>query len=203
MKDSIIYGVVDNRAKAEEIVKVVVDSGVKPEHISFLTKHGREFAEFEQSQNRKEMRNWRTEKRLPEPFEIESVKEPSFHEIHTKAPEGATAGLAAGGLIGGTLGLLAGIGVLAIPGLGAFVAAGPLLALLSGIGAGSTIGGIVGALIGNGIPEYEAAYYENLLAKGKILLSIHTKPEESQFLKKLLEKRGVHDISIAEIDMKV
>src|SRR4051812_15668775 len=54
------------------------------------------------------------------------------HELSTKAPEGAVAGGLAGAGLGGVMGLLAGIGALAIPGLGALVAAGPLLAALSG-----------------------------------------------------------------------
>ncbi|HEX3853458.1 MAG TPA: DUF3341 domain-containing protein, partial [Polyangiaceae bacterium] len=78
------------------------------------------------------------------------------HEHNTKAPEGTVAGAGAGGILGGTLGLLAGIGALAIPGVGPLIAAGPLMAALSGIAAGATLGGIAGALIGLGIPEIEA-----------------------------------------------
>ncbi len=54
------------------------------------------------------------------------------HEKHTKAPEGAVAGVGTGGLLGGALGLLVGIGSLAIPGLGPFIAAGPIIAAISG-----------------------------------------------------------------------
>ena len=78
----------------------------------------------------------------------------------TKAPEGATAGGGAGAVVGGTLGLLAGIGALAIPGLGPFIAAGPIMAALAGMGVGGAVGGFAGALIGMGIPEYEAKRYE-------------------------------------------
>lgn len=78
----------------------------------------------------------------------------------TKAPEGATTGAVAGGAIGGIVGLLAGIGSLAIPGLGPFIAAGPIMAALSGAAAGAATGGVVGALVGLGIPEYEAKAYE-------------------------------------------
>jgi hypothetical protein len=95
------------------------------------------------------------------------------HEKHTKAPEGATAGAGTGALIGGTLGWLTGIGLLAIPGVGPFVAAGPIMAALAGIGAGGAIGGIAGALIGLGLPEYEAKRYEGRIRSGGILLSVH------------------------------
>jgi len=78
------------------------------------------------------------------------------HEKKTKAPEGTATGATTGAIIGGALGWLAGIGALAIPGLGPFIAAGPIMAALAGVGAGGAIGGIAGALIGMGIPEYEA-----------------------------------------------
>src|ERR1700689_4113171 len=78
------------------------------------------------------------------------------HEKGTKAPEGATAGAGSGAVVGGALGWLVGIGALAIPGLGPFIAAGPIMAALAGAGAGGIVGGIAGALIGMGIPEDEA-----------------------------------------------
>src|SRR5688572_32413290 len=96
------------------------------------------------------------------------------HEKNTKAPEGAVTGAGAGGVVGGTLGLLAGIGALAIPGVGPFIAAGPIMAALSGAAAGAAVGGITGALIGMGIPELEAKRYEAKLRGGNILLSVHT-----------------------------
>src|SRR6188768_4444137 len=95
------------------------------------------------------------------------------HEHNTKAPEGAVAGVGAGGLIGGTIGLLAGIGALAIPGVGPLIAAGPLMAALSGAAAGATVGGVAGALVGLGIPEIEAKKYEGKLKGGNILVSVH------------------------------
>src|SRR5882724_3585459 len=91
----------------------------------------------------------------------------------TKAPEGAALGASSGAVVGGALGWLAGIGALAIPGLGPFIAAGPIMALLSGIGVGGAFGGITGALIGAGMPEYEAKRYEGRIRRGGVLLSVH------------------------------
>src|SRR5229473_5824329 len=96
------------------------------------------------------------------------------HEQHTKAPEGAATGATGGALLGGALGWLVGIGALAIPGLGPFIAAGPLLAALAGVGAGGVVGGLTGALIGMGIPEYEAKRYEGRVKNGGVLLSVHS-----------------------------
>jgi hypothetical protein len=118
------------------------------------------------------------------------------HEHHTKAPEGAVAGVAGGGLLGGTLGLLAGVGALAIPGLGPFIAAGPLMAALSGAAAGATIGGVTGALIGMGIPELEAKKYEGKLKSGNILMAVHVDDRDQRKRAEELLKRGnAHDIS--------
>src|SRR6202022_1121822 len=100
------------------------------------------------------------------------------HKKETKMPEGATVGAGTGGAVGSTIGLLAGIGALAIPGLGPFIAAGPIMAALSGAGVGGTVGGITGALIGLGIPEYEAKRYEGRVSKGGILLSVHCNTSE-------------------------
>src|SRR5881396_980150 len=92
------------------------------------------------------------------------------HEKHTKAPEGATTGAITGGALGGVLGWLTGIGALAIPGLGPFIAAGPIMAALSGAAVGATAGGVIGGLIGMGIPEIEAKRYEGKLKSGNYLI---------------------------------
>jgi hypothetical protein len=95
------------------------------------------------------------------------------HEHHTKAPEGATAGGLVGGTLGGGLGWLAGAGLLALPGLGPLIAAGPMMAALSGAAVSGAVGGFVGALTGMGIPEYEATRYEGKIREGNILLAVH------------------------------
>src|SRR5579863_788957 len=100
------------------------------------------------------------------------------HEQHTKAPEGAATGAGGGALLGGALGLLLGIGALAIPGLGPFIAAGPIMAALAGVGVGGAVGGLIGALVGMGIPEYEAKRYEGRVKDGGILLSVHSNSSE-------------------------
>lgn len=118
------------------------------------------------------------------------------HENSTKAPEGASVGAGTGLAIGGTLGWLVGIGSLAIPGVGPFIAAGPILAALAGAGTGAALGGIAGGLIGMGIPEYEAKRYETFVKDGGILLSVHTgNAEMIKKAKVALEQTGARDIS--------
>src|SRR4030081_841883 len=119
-------------------------------------------------------------------------------EKNTKAPEGATAGGGTGAVIGGTLGWLVGVGALAIPGLGPFIAAGPIMAALAGAGVGGAVGGVTGGLLGLGVPEYEAKRYQDRLAKGGILLAVHCDTsEEVKRAKDILERTGAEDISTA------
>lgn len=118
------------------------------------------------------------------------------HEKHTKAPEGAAAGATAGVITGGTLGWLLGIGAIAIPGLGAFVAAGPIMAALAGAGVGGAVGTLTGALIGMGIPEYEAKRYESFVNDGGMLLSVHCADRElAHRARSIFDGFGAHDIS--------
>ncbi len=116
-------------------------------------------------------------------------------EKETKAPEGAAAGAGTGAVVGGALGWLVGIGLLVIPGIGPFIAAGPIVAALAGAGAGGLAGGIAGALIGMGIPEYEANRYEGRIKEGGILLSVHADDKDWKNKgKEILKHTGAEDI---------
>jgi hypothetical protein len=118
------------------------------------------------------------------------------HEQHTKAPEGAATGAGTGGVLGGALGWMVGIGALAIPGLGPFIAAGPIMAALAGAAAGAAAGGVTGALIGMGIPELEAKQYEGKIRSGNILMSVHAVDgKEVTRAKEVFKNGGADDIS--------
>jgi hypothetical protein len=118
------------------------------------------------------------------------------HEKNTKAPEGAATGAASGAVLGGALGWLAGIGALTIPGVGPFIAAGPIMASLAGVGAGAVAGGAVGALVGLGLPEYEAKRYLGRIKEGGILISVHC--DNSAWVKRakvIMEHTGATDVA--------
>lgn len=122
------------------------------------------------------------------------------HVKATKAPEGATTGAATGGVAGGVLGLLAGIGALAIPGVGPFIAAGPIMAALSGAAVGATTGGVVGGLIGMGIPEIEAKRYEDKLRTGNYLIAVHARDgDEKDRAKEIFKNAGAEDVSTSSM----
>lgn len=118
------------------------------------------------------------------------------HEHNTKAPEGAAAGVGTGAVLGGALGWLAGIGALAIPGLGPFIAAGPIMAALSGAAVVGTVGGLTGALVGMGMPEFEAKQYEGKVKSGSCLISVHSKDSnQTKLAKEVFERAGAKDIT--------
>ncbi len=118
------------------------------------------------------------------------------HEHHTKAPEGAATGAGTGAAVGGALGWLTGIGALAIPGVGPFIAAGPIMAALGGAAVGGTVGGLTGALIGMGIPEFEAKKYEGKVKTGSCLISVHSDDsDETKRAKEIFEHAGAQDIT--------
>lgn len=117
---------------------------------------------------------------------------PLVAEKESKAPEGAVTG----GVIGGAVGLVAGLASLAIPGIGPFLAAGPIMAALAGLGAGGTVGGLIGALVGLGIPEYEAKRYEGYVREGGVLISAHCETAgEVLRAKEVLTGSGATDIA--------
>lgn len=113
----------------------------------------------------------------------------------SKAVPSALSGVAIGGALGALVGLLAGIGTLALPGLGPFIAAGPLLAALSGAAMGAAVGGIVGALVGMGIPEIEAMRYDRHPARGHLLVAVHVDTREAaRDAAKVLRRDGARDV---------
>ena len=118
------------------------------------------------------------------------------HEQNTKMPEGATAGGITGMGAGAVLGWLAGIGTLAIPGVGPFIAAGPIMAALGGAAVGGAAGGIIGALVGMGIPEYEAKQYDGKIRGGSALISVHTdNSDQVKLAKEIFKRDGAEDIN--------
>lgn len=119
-------------------------------------------------------------------------------EKETKAPEGVAAGAGVGAAIGGTFGLLAGLGSIAIPDLSQLLIAGPLVAALAGAGGGGFVGGFIGGMVGMSMPEYVAKRYQGMVREGGILVSTHC--DDSKWLgraKDVLKDSGAKDISSA------
>jgi hypothetical protein len=119
-------------------------------------------------------------------------------ETGTKAGEGAATGLLAGGLLGGLAGWLVGIGALAIPGVGPFIAAGAFATALGGAAVGAGVGAIAGALVGMGIPEEEAKYYEDEVRRGGRTLVTVRAGSRMDEADDILHRSGAYDVQHPE-----
>jgi hypothetical protein len=120
----------------------------------------------------------------------------SAHANGEAATEGAATGASAGAVVGGVLGWLAGIGSLVIPGMGLFIAAGPILAALASAGAAGIVGGLAGGLAGLGVPESEAHGYQERLKEGGTLLSVRSDELYwTERAREILTSTGAQDIS--------
>ena len=112
----------------------------------------------------------------------------------SQAGTGAGAGATIGAVLGGGGGLLAGLGLMAIPGIGPVVAAGPLVAALTGAGAGAAAGGIIGGLVGLGIPEEEAHSYAEGVRRGGTLVTVRAEEAETDRITDILERHNPVDV---------
>ena len=112
----------------------------------------------------------------------------------SEAAEGAGIGATAGAIAGGAAGLLASLGLLAIPGIGPILAAGPIVAVLTGVGIGAAAGGLVGGLIGLGIPEHEAELYAEGVNRGGTLVSVDAADADADRIAALLSQHNAVDI---------
>lgn len=111
---------------------------------------------------------------------------------------------AAGGALGGALGWLASIGTLAIPGIGPFIAAGPIGSALSGATIGATISGLAGALVGLGISKFEARRYEDKIREGRILISAHAlNNREKSRVTSIFKLEGAEDIASVGVEAPI
>lgn len=147
-----VFGIMKTHAQADSLVTELTASGFLRENISILLP----------DQAKKQATRLDIGARATEHAQTE-----------TNAPEGAAIGASAGTAVGGALGLLAGLGALAIPGVGLFLAAGPILATLGGLSVGAAVGSVTGGLVGYGIPEHHARKFEELVQSGSILVAAH------------------------------
>jgi hypothetical protein len=107
----------------------------------------------------------------------------------TRAAEGA----GIGGIVGGAVGVLAGIGMLAIPGIGPVVAAGWLATATSGLALGAVAGGLVGMLVSAGIDEEDANYYAETLRRGGSVVAVKVDDDFAVLVEAILDDSGSID----------
>ena len=103
----------------------------------------------------------------------------------TRAGTGASTGT----LVGGGVGLLTGLGLLAIPGVGPVVAAGWLVATLTGAGIGAAGGGLLGSLVHAGVPEEHAHAYAEGVRRGGTLVTVRGDEDQASQIEGVLNGR--------------
>ena len=110
------------------------------------------------------------------------------------AEDGAGTGASLGTVLGGGAGLLAGLGLLAIPGVGPVVAAGWLVATLTGAGVGAALGGLAGSLTGAGLSEADAHTYAEGVRRGGTLVTVRADDATAPRVMNVLEEHGSVDV---------
>ncbi|MGG5809720.1 hypothetical protein [Falsiroseomonas sp. CW058] len=120
----------------------------------------------------------------------------------TGADTGAATGATLGTVLGGGAGLLAGLGALAIPGVGPVVAAGWLIATLTGAGAGAAAGGLLGALTGAGFGEEHATTYAEGVRRGGHLVVVRATDARAMEAERILERHGPIDVASRSADWR-
>jgi hypothetical protein len=114
-------------------------------------------------------------------------------DIEPKLPSQATPG--SHGILSGALGVLAGLSMLALPGLGPLVGEGTLKAGLAGLGVDAAVGNFAKYLINLGVPELEAKRYEDRLQQQAVLFTVRCDtPERAGQLSELLKDTGAQDL---------
>jgi hypothetical protein len=117
-------------------------------------------------------------------------------------PVEVTTGLGAvgGSAIGGLAGLLAGVGVITVPGIGAVLAAGALASTLAGVVVGGSAGGLVGALIGLGLPEEDAEFYAEGVKRKGVLIAVQSEGGHASMAKNIMKQANAVNVETRRTD---
>lgn len=152
----------DNFSEAREAVTDLVKAGFNKETISLVARD--------------------TDGRLASHFEKSTAP------VEAEPPESEEEGALTGGLIGGLAGMLLGLGIVAIPGVGPVLAAGPLAAALMGAGAGSITGSLIGSIAEWDVPEADAEYYAEQVRRGGTLVSVVAPDDQANRAASIMER---------------
>lgn len=169
-----IVGLYDHIGQARATVEQLVDAGFDRDAISLVANAtAKEYGRYFDEQGR--------------------YRSGNFDDELTSG-EGAAAGAGIGAAIGGLGGLLMGLGLLAVPGVGPALAAGPIVSALVGAGIGAAAGGLMGALVNSGVPEEEAGYYAEGVRRGGSLVMLTVAEERVDEAERIMNDHDPVDI---------
>jgi hypothetical protein len=98
-------------------------------------------------------------------------------------------------IVGGLIGLAAGMIAVVLPGIGALIAAGPIAGAIGGMGAGAAAGGIIGLLKDHGISEEKAEFYAEGVRRGGALVTVHNvEGDREKKARKILDEAGAIEV---------
>jgi len=142
-----------------------------------------------------------SDQRDPERLETTTGTHTHDHD-HEGSKSGTGIGATLGTLVGGGAGLAAGLGALAIPGIGPIVAAGALVAALTGAGAGAVAGGLVGSLTGAGVDAADAPVYAEGMRRGGSLVTVSTEDTRVAEAEAILDRHNPVNVRDREADYR-
>ena len=177
-----VVGLYDHVSQARAAIQDLVDAGFKRDNISFTANaSAAEYGEYfdEEGQYRER---------------TEGDTTTNYDDDEMTSGEGAGAGAGIGATIGGLGGLLMGLGLLAVPGVGPALAAGPIVSALVGAGIGGLAGGLMGALVNSGVPEDEAGHYSEGVRRGGSLVMLTVDDDRVNDVERIMNEHDPVDI---------
>jgi len=176
-----VVGLFDSYSEAQHVVQDLIDGGFNREDISVVSNDSTHSAERER------------------------MVGTTGTTAESAAADGAGTGAVSGTVLGGALGLLVGAGLLAIPGIGPVLAAGPLAAGIGtiaatvgagalGAGIGAATGGLMGGLVGAGVPKEDAEYYAEGVRRGGTLVTVNAEDSMASTAHDILQRHNAIDI---------
>lgn len=178
-----IVGLFDHISQARATVQDLADAGFKRDEISLIANaSAQEYAKYFDDDGK-----YRTD---------------IDYDDDLTSGEGAAAGAGIGATIGGIGGLLMGLGLLAVPGVGPALAAGPIISALVGAGIGAASGGLMGGLVNHGIDEEYAGYYAEGVRRGGSLVMLTVAEEQVADVERIMNANQPVDIDERVADWK-
>ncbi len=167
--DHTVVGLFDDFETARKVVHDLVKRGFEPDHISIVSRDN------------------------DQEFSAEAEMD-DYHEAVDRVKNERMGAVGVGSVVGGSLGLLAGLAALTIPAIGPVVAAGPIIAGLYGVSAGAAAGGFVGWLSKSGVKPEKAEAYAEGVRRGGALVVVHTDSVKAEKAWKVMEIFGAVDV---------
>jgi uncharacterized protein (TIGR02271 family) len=182
-----VVALYDDLSDAHRAISDLVDSGYRRDDISLVANaSNEEYRRYFDEEGRYVARD--------EDMDMDDVSRQRAAAGELTPAEGAGAGAGIGAAIGGVGGLVIGLGLLAVPGVGPALAAGPLVSALVGAGIGAAAGGLMGALVNSGVPEEQAGYYSEGVRRGGSLVSVSADDAEADRAADIMARHNAVDI---------